>query len=273
MPIRNPVSIHGKIYESVAEASKILGTLPGRVYSRLKSDALEWSDWFFVDSERNNKTPNKKIEVNCYYQFIHVPTGAFYVGSTNNFSGRKANHKWRLRENNHTCKALQSLWNSSDKSDDTWRWLRVIVQNRQEAYDNEQAILMAYNGSPLLLNSAMDARSPISDLMTRVGFKDNAKAAFLKKYHSHTKEEREEFLKQMSKKSHKRWSNNDNRESWTGSGNPFAKKVMIDNVVYGSVKEAMRTLRMDEKKIRMRARDPAFPNYTFDIPETPPTGN
>lgn len=47
----------------------------------------------------------------CVYGIENVTTGKWYVGQTKNFKQRKRQHLWRLRNNCHRNKLLQSDWN------------------------------------------------------------------------------------------------------------------------------------------------------------------
>lgn len=55
------------------------------------------------------------------------------------------------------------------------------------------------------------------------------------------------------------WRNDEARKARCGSGNPFAKKIVVKNVTYGSVKEAQAALKIGEKALRKQANDPT--NY------------
>lgn len=55
------------------------------------------------------------------------------------------------------------------------------------------------------------------------------------------------------------WRDPESRKARTGSGNPFAKKIIVDNVTYGSVKEAQDAVKVGEKTLRKWANDPT--NY------------
>lgn len=55
------------------------------------------------------------------------------------------------------------------------------------------------------------------------------------------------------------WRNDEARKARTGGGNPFAKKIVVHNVTYGSVKEAQNAVKINEKTLRKQANDPT--NY------------
>lgn len=52
------------------------------------------------------------------------------------------------------------------------------------------------------------------------------------------------------------WRDPESRKARSGSGNPFAKKIVVDNVTYGSVKEAQSAVGVGEKTLRKQANDP-----------------
>lgn len=264
MPKMLEVSILGKVYKSISEASRYTGISSKSIYSKLDSMDAKWADWHYVDDGRNVVKEPKKYPFAVSYRFIHIPTGCFYVGSTKDLNGRKATHLWNLKSSKHRCKKLQELWNK-DSNEKNWQWLAIIFDQRQEAYDHEQETLSEFNNNPLLLNSVTNARSPISDVMLREGFRERAIAGKNRALNNMSEDQRRAYFNKILQGPKNRWSNPETRKAWKGAGNPFAKKVSVDGVVYGSVKEAMAALKIDEKTIRKRANHPDYPNYTFDV--------
>lgn len=259
------VSILGITYSTVTEAAKHIGLTVEKVYSRLNSKAPEWCDWFFIEEIVSDAKTRYKPVINCTYKLVHIPSGKFYVGSTKDPYGRKAAHLWRLRNNRHYCKKLQELW-TVDNSESNWRWEHTLFNTRDEAYIHEQSILNENIHGEYILNTVFDAKSPMATLMYNPEYMAIVRQKKIDKYSSYSTEERKALSEKMSICILKRWNSGDRRQKWSGGGNPFAKKVMINGVVYESVKDAQRELCINEKTIRTRARSNTHPNYTFDVP-------
>lgn len=266
------VIIHGKIYESVAEAGRCLEIAPITVLRRVESAEIEWVEWNYLQSQ---EVPKKKQQVLCVcYRLTHLPSQKFYIGSTRHYPTRKASHLWMLRNNRHTCKKLQELWNQ-DNAETNWQWLAIIYNTREEAYAEEQKNLDEFTGSQSLLNSVIDAKSPIVEVMQRPGYKDGRARKIAEAYSLKPEDWKKDFVENMSRRANKRWSVPGAKEKWKGGSNPFAKKVSVDGIIYGSVKEAQAILGINEKTIRKRANSQYYPQYTFEMSVTssPPISN
>lgn len=260
------ISIEGTVFPSIRKASLALGLSVDQIRVRLDSDRPEWSEWTYLcDPEVGVVKPEKYSMAFAYY-LVHKPTGAFYVGSTWDMVNRRAGHLHELRKGKHYNKKLQDLWNE-EKDESLWDWKQFVFNTREEAYAEEQRALTKYKDSHLLLNSVTNAKSPISSVMDREGFKEMRSLAMSRSMSMEnlTPEERGEFSKKMSQNAFDRWNKEGKREAWKGGGNPFAKKVMVDGMVYPSMKDAVTALGISEKTIRTRANSDSFPNYTFDV--------
>jgi GIY-YIG catalytic domain len=87
------------------------------------------------------------------YMILHVPTDSAYVGSTYvSIGNRWSWHKAMLKQQKHTCEALQALW-STTSSDD---WEFVILEWDEE--NDVRAREDFWMGFPtILLNTVKDA--------------------------------------------------------------------------------------------------------------------
>lgn len=263
MPKKLALSINGKIYESIKEASRVLGIDTWNIYTRLNSDLILWKDWSFIDGNKHSIKKQEDDGLFYVYKLLHKPTGSFYIGSTKDYLGRKSTHLYNLRRGRHVNHKLQNLWRNSNE--DQWEWHVWVFEEREEAYSEEQKELTKYADSSLLLNVVLDAKSPISHLMKQDGFKDMLAKSRAEHLMRLTEDETQLLRQKWSDASKKYWATGDNRKDRMGAGNPFAKKVSVDGIIYGSVKDAQKALGINEKTIRKRANSPDYPNYTFDI--------
>ena len=198
----------------------------------------------------------RKNKVCGMYVITHLPTGKLYVGSSSDIFARISHHKWALKNNQNASVKLQETFNTYPDLDQ----LDILIhpcKGREEAYDKEQAMLDRHWGKDICLNTCRDVRNPISEqlhckeVIERRSVTMKAKGAT------------EEFKAAMAKHSDKRWSQEGARDAFKGAGNPFAKKVSVDGVVYGSVKEAVLAINVSEKTIRKRANLETFVNYQW----------
>lgn len=87
------------------------------------------------------------------YMLLHVPTGSAYVGSSSrSISNRLSWHKFALRSGSHTCRALQSLWSSTDESE--WSW-EVLEEDSENDIRERENFWMGF--PKILLNTVRDA--------------------------------------------------------------------------------------------------------------------
>ena len=259
-----PISILGHEYKSINDASQILNISVSKLRTRLDSDSQEWKDWKYLCDPAVGKVSIKdgRDLIPVTYFIVHKPTGSFYVGSTENIINRKSGHLSLLRRGIHYNKKLQDLWTSSN-DESLWEWTAVIFNTRQEAYDEEQKNLDKYRDSPLLLNIAKDSQSPVSSILEREELLRRSREGRIKAFDNLSEEEKKEYLSKLRQGALNRWENAESREAWRGAGNPFSKKICVNGVVYGSMKEASAALGICDKTLRHLAKDPRYPNYSF----------
>lgn len=262
-----PISIMGQIYSSIKEAARDLNADPRALKIRLDSTAPEWEEWRYLNKSQEDFPKNHEIP--CSYFITHLPSGAFYVGSSKDGFQRRNHHMWRLKNNINVCKKLQDLWNS-DNDEVNWQWTFVLHRSRELATETEQDILTKNRGNPLLLNSVHDARSAISEVMQRDGFREMVRD----KLKNLTPEQRIAWGERSRQSALKRWADPEKRNAFLGGNNPTAKSVCIDGVIYSSLKEAAHALNVGPKTIWNRLKKPdKYKNYTFDIPTTSTLSN
>jgi hypothetical protein len=258
------VYIEGRRYMSATVAAQVLELPLPTLYARLHSPTPRWAQWRYNDG----KETTWRIQVSkpapvewVVYTLTHIPTGQVYVGMTRNYPARKSQHKHHLMLGTHRTHLLQVLF-KQDSDWENWKWDGFIVADKEEATLVEQQFIDKYNDRGLLLNTSLIGRAPIEYLMTLEENREKRREGNRRYLEANpgTAAER------GRKGSELRWADRSARRAWEGAGNPFAKRVQVDGVVYGSVKDAQRALGINEKTIRTRARDPQWPTYTFDIP-------
>lgn len=198
----------------------------------------------------------RKNKVCGLYVITHKPTGKFYIGSSSDIYGRVSHHKWALRNNRNNSTRLQEAFNSNPDVS----LLDILIhpcKSREEAYDMEQKRVDMHWGNPDCLNTCKDVRNPISEQMNSDVVKEKRNAS-LKEVRGSL-----DFKVAMSEHSKKRWATDGARQSITGAGNPFAKQVKVDGVIYGSVKDAVKATGVGEKTIRKRANLTEFASYQW----------
>ncbi len=79
----------------------------------------------------------------CVYGIINIKNGKIYVGSTTNFSRRKGEHLWMLKNNKHKNPHLQSAWNKYGEEYFKFIILEKITDDRS-VYDVEQIYIDKY---------------------------------------------------------------------------------------------------------------------------------
>ncbi len=254
---KRQVTIDKVDYESVSAAARALG-LPGpTVVTRLLSKSVAWRSWFYSDglpvAEYKKKLFADRPKEPVMYRFTHVPTGAFYVGSTNDFPNRRNGHIGGLRNQRHACHSLQRMWNA-DPDLENWSWSVVLCSSREHAYKEEQAVMDVFKGSNLILNESLDAYSPITGVINRPDVRAKLRNTALRERRTYDYRDKQSALMKAV------WSQPGRREARAGAGNPFAKAITVDGTTYGSVKDAVKAVGISEKTLRKRANLDSYPN-------------
>ena len=255
------VRINGVDYGSIALAAEALGMDRQQVSWRLNSLNRKWVDWIFTDNRglAAPRPPKKRpAQLHVTYQLTHKPTGKFYVGHTGYWQGRKAHHFSSLSLGKHANVYMQQAWDAHPGKEhwDTHLW---VWHTREESLDHEQKLIDQHTDDPLLMNRATNSRSPIAGLRGD----PNVKSLRPRPRKLKTVKELMEFRAAQGARMREYWANPDNLAKRMGGGNPFAKKVIIDGVVYGSVNDAERAGVASIKTIRRRANSELWPNYSW----------
>lgn len=198
----------------------------------------------------------RKTKVCGLYVITHKPTGKLYIGSSANIFSRIDYHRWALKNNRSACSKFQEAFNTHPDLDQ----LDILIhpcKDREAAYDMEQKWVDRYWGTEKCLNTCRDVRNPISEQLHSKEVIER-RSITMKKLGA-----TDEFKAVMGERATKRWSQEGARESIKGAGNPFAKKVSVDGVIYGSVKDAVKAVNISEKTIRKRANLEEFTNYQW----------
>ena len=255
------VSIKGVDYVSASEAARALGLAIPTLMTRVLSRSPEFTDWYFSDGlpTPKYKYPPKRLPfIWVYYFLTHVPTKLCYVGATGRYEKRKKIHLTLLADRRHHCKKLQETFNG-DPDPAHWRWEAFIVGSREEAFRMEQKFIEMLHSENRLLNVSLDGRAPIRHAVKDPEVAQRRRAG-LDRWRS---ENKDQMSRVAVKVCERRWSKPGARDRWTGAGNPFSKKVEIEGKVFGSVKEASRSIGVDEKTIRRRCNNPDNKDFRF----------
>lgn len=94
------------------------------------------------------------------YKIEHVPSGRFYVGSSNNVERRFYEHRSELSLGTHHCRALMNIWRKHGASTCTFEIIKVCLTH-VDALAHEQEWLDEHHGSRLCLNGSSIAFMPI----------------------------------------------------------------------------------------------------------------
>lgn len=255
------VTINGIQYSSASDAARALGLPVSTVIARITRQSPVFSEWCYSDG---NPTPVYKYPykrpnpVWVYYFLTHEPSKRCYVGASGVFSHRKSSHLKMLRSGTHHCHPLQELFDS-DPDEAHWRWEAFMVESRESALKMEQKFIEMLHSENRLLNVSLDGRAPIRHAVKDPEVAQRRRAG-LDRWRS---ENRDQMSRVAVKVCERRWSKPGARDRWTGAGNPFSKKVEIEGKVFGSVKEASRSIGVDEKTIRRRCNNPDNKDFRF----------
>jgi hypothetical protein len=168
------------------------------------------------------------------YVITHVPTGCFYIGSTNDFYKRQCEHIYRLRAGLHRNPSLQRCYNQEPHFKLTFHLVGikgVDLDIKENSLQLEQELIDRFKDNPLLLNVGLGALAPM------LGTK-------------HSKETKE--LMSFRKKGIMPECSVRKR-----------RPVSIDDVVYESAREAGRQLGMRRQYVEKHLRDTLYPTWFY----------
>lgn len=181
-----------------------------------------------------------------------------YVGSHADLYMRPVQHLHLLRHNRHWNVELQKAYNKNPSLD----VLFFVTETREEAYDFEQKILDKYYDTGLLFNKAKNARLAMEGLEVSLDTRNKLSLAGKGRPHSaeHAKKISESLKGQkftperIAKIKAKAQSRDHTRLKAMSlvAALASAKKVFIQGIVYSSIAEAVRSLKLPSSTVRKR---------------------
>lgn len=179
---------------------------------------------------------NKRTSLNvcAVYRLTHVPTGQYYIGSTQDFNQRRYVHEYSLRKGKHMCQKLQEFYDQNPDPT-TLRWDVIHAHPRSHAHQLEEKMIRDNWNDPLLLNKSMNVKgndAPISEEL---------------------REKRRAVAKQL-------WAEGRMRDP---SVSGASKKVSIDGNIYDSVVAASKQLNLATHHIYRRVKSDEWPSYQY----------
>ena len=198
------------------------------------------------------------------YALIHEKTQSVYIGSSNDLGGRLSAHFTKLKTGLHENRNLQTLYNQ----DSIFHVKTAITENREEAYDLEEALIKSFGDQNKLLNiSTEDVRKASKGILWTEESKRKLSLSQQGKTQSvESNIKRSEALKGKPKpegfadllseinKNHPRRAelNKALSDKRKGGDNPNSKPVTIDGIVYSSGSEASRELNIPRSTLEKR---------------------
>lgn len=171
-----------------------------------------------------DKVSTCKGDLTAAYLIINDQTGDFYIGSSTRFKNRMRQHRTALRKGNHVNRKIQSSYNGSFEN--RFRFVVFPRKTKEEAKNTEQWLLDEYHGKGSCLNISSDAYCS-----TR-GY-DRSHIYKKLRENARSPENRE----RVSKNSKKLWRDPNKRKALIAA---MGQNVIVDNVRYGSFREASR---------------------------------
>jgi len=206
------------------ESVAIAYNLPsGTINTRVNSGSDKWANWYYRDKERARSVT---------YILRHRNDPRFYIGYTTSPKIRFNVHLSKLLNNKHGTPKLQALANEIGAEGLYPEF--VMEGSETECRAKEQELVTLYKDDPLLLNASMNTKSAITD-RTQDPLVNQRRIEGLRRAVS-----TDEHRSKMSTSVRDAWAVPGRKEARSGGGNPFAKKVSLKGVVYGSVIEAVK---------------------------------
>lgn len=185
---------------------------------------------------------NWKTKLCGVYILHHLPSGKLYVGSTADLYGRHNDHLGNLRLGVHPVKELQHLYRESGGLDSVLQFESIITEDRDEAYACEQRILDDLKDSGLLLNKAIDAKSP-------------------NKGRQHSNSHKQAIAESLRGREH----SPERKEKIARINAARGRRVSVDGVIYATLSTAARVLGMDKGVVHKRVnnQNPAYASWAY----------
>lgn len=176
---------------------------------------------------------------------IKFPDGTFYIGSSKDIRGRIAHHKWACAngKSNHP-----SLMRAYVKNDGVFE-LDIIETKESDIRITEQKLLELHVGQTNCLNYSKNATSVIDDLWANPEYRERMING------ANVRRRSDQGRQNYSEKMKAYWATPEAKAKRMGGGNPFARKVSVNGIVYGSVMDAVRAGVMSDSKLRKQLKD------------------
>lgn len=243
------ISIYGLPYPSMSEASVAFDIPRSAVLNYVNAASDKWKDWIYTDRENKQATT---------YILTFTGSNIYYYGSTvDKLAKRLGNHTYRLTTRVHHSPKLQEAFDKYGQ--DNMVIEPLLSGTEQECRDLEYKLINDHKDDPNMANTIKDTGNTIREVL-----KDPEMEA---KRIAKMKEAlaRPEVIEKRNKGTKDAWAVPGRKEARTGAGNPFAKKLMVDGVEYGSMMDAIRAKAggMTDWQLRTRVKDPKYPNVYY----------
>lgn len=194
----------------------------GIVKRRMDEAALEGLSANKGLGERQHQGPGVYI--------LTFPGGEFYIGSSQVVAGRLSWHKCVLKSGTHSNPVMQKIYN---KGATAYTVQVDPYPTKEEALEAEQILLDKFISNDMCINLADDVNGPASYAWSNPEHRKTFVAAIRKQRNKpESKLKHGKAMKQY-------WSDPEAIAKRSGGNNPFAKKISVDGVEYGSFTTAV----------------------------------
>lgn len=158
---------------------------------------------------------------------ISFSDGSYYIGSSKDIRARVATHDWQLRNSRSSNPRMVEVYKRCGE-----KYEVTILEYTANYREAEQAYLDKHHGEVDCLNYASNHNSPVKDLWKMDIYRARQKDIIADRW------AKEGAKENYGEKMKAYWSNPEAKAARSGGNNPFAKKISVDGVVYGSFKSA-----------------------------------
>lgn len=249
---------------------------------------------FIKNSLFKNTLSKNKATVPAVYYIKNTFNGSFYIGSTKNISNRISSHKMNLCLNNHRNSNLQTSFNNAHTNKSFFDICIIFINDREEAFEIEQYLLDYFKDDKNKCNKAIDSKSSslglkISDeskqkmRLRKLGIKASNetkqkmseahknriysedhinKIKLMHKYRTYTSLS-DEHKKKLSLAGKRRKLSEEHIQILKNGLHIKRKSVIINNIKFNSIKDAVDELKIPKTTIYRRLNDPENINYNY----------
>lgn len=223
------------------------------VYETWVKRAISDGSYLTARKGKRNDSVEAVGRTSGMYVISFTNSGLFYVGSSARLKRRLSQHKSMLKNRRNTCRLLQEAYNH----DSVYTVIAKFTDTLDEARKLEQEYIDNNKGNPLLLNLAADVNAPCRNLHGNpMWYKRILEAASATRMKPEVKESKRIKMKAY-------WSNPEAKAKRMGAGNPFARKISVHGVEYGSVMDAVRAGVMPDSVLRKQLKDPKITDVVY----------